>query len=81
MTALQHLDDPQLRTRGVARLLADDPAQQKTIAAMRTQLFETLEKTAGLKIPLYMPRLGRQRLRNPEGSQAQPFPESFVKKP
>jgi hypothetical protein len=48
---------------------------------MRAQLFETLEKTGGLKIPLYMPRLGQQRLRNPEGSRAQPFPESFVRKP
>ena len=64
-----------------ARNLADDPAQQKTIAAMRAQLFETLEKTGGLKIPLYMPRLGQMRLRNPEGSKAQPFPDAFVKKP
>ena len=64
-----------------AHNLADDPAQQQTIAAMRARLFETLEKTGGLKIPLYMPRLGQMRLRNPEGSKAQPFPESFVKKP
>ncbi|AMY12402.1 Arylsulfatase [Luteitalea pratensis] len=64
-----------------AHNLADDPAQQKTIAAMRAQLFETLEKTGGLTIPLYMPRLGQMRLRNPEGSKAQPFPDAFVKKP
>jgi N-acetylglucosamine-6-sulfatase len=64
-----------------AHNLADDPGQQKTVVAMRTQLFETLEKTGGLKIPLYMPRMGQMRLRNPQGSGAQPFADAIVKKP
>ena len=53
-----------------SRNLADDPAQQKTIAAMRAQLFETLEKTGGLKIPLYMPAPRPDAPAQPEGSKA-----------
>lgn len=61
-----------------SRNLIDDPAQARTIAAMRAQLFETLEKTGGLKIPLYPLRGGQMRLRNPAGSTAAPFPEALI---
>ncbi len=61
-----------------SRNLIDDPAQAKTIATMRTQLFETLEKTGGLKIPIYPLRGGQQNLRNPAGSKAQPFPKALI---
>jgi N-acetylglucosamine-6-sulfatase len=64
-----------------SRNLADDPAHQKTIQAMRAELFGMLEKTGGLKIPLYMPRMGQSRLRNPVGSGAAPFPDVLIKKP
>jgi N-acetylglucosamine-6-sulfatase len=64
-----------------SRNLIDDPAHQQAIQAMRTQLFETLEQTGGLRIPLYPLRGGQMRLRNPGGSQAQPFPGSFSAPP
>jgi N-acetylglucosamine-6-sulfatase len=61
-----------------SRNLIDDPAHAKSIATMRTQLFETLEKTGGLKIPIYPVRGGQQNLRNPNGSEAQPFPKALI---
>ena len=62
-----------------SRNLIDDPAQKKTIEAMRAQLFDLLEQTGGSKIPLYPVRGSQMRLRNPQGSPAQPFPESFTR--
>lgn len=64
-----------------SRNLIDEPAHQKTIQAMRAQLFAELEKTGGLKIPLYAPRGGQMRLRNPQGSGAQPFPKGLTRTP
>lgn len=64
-----------------SRNLIDDPAHQKTIQAMRTQLFAELEKTGGLKVPLYPPKGPQMRLRNPQGSGAQPFPKGLTKTP
>ena len=66
---------------GESRNLIDDPAQQKTIATMRAQLFGMLEKTGGLQIPLYLPRGGQSRLRNPKGSTAAPFPKAMSAPP
>ncbi len=63
-----------------SRNLIDDPAHKATIDAMRTQLFATLKETGGLKIPLYPPIGGQQRLRNPAGSTAQPFPPAIQKR-
>jgi hypothetical protein len=45
---------------------------------MRAQLFETLEKTGGLKIPIYPVRGGQWNRRNPDGSKAQPFPDALI---
>lgn len=64
-----------------SRNLIDDPAQAKTIAAMRAELFALLETTGGLKIPLYPLRGGQMRLRNPAGSQASPFPGALMVPP
>lgn len=69
-------DDPQ-----ESHNLIDDPAQRDTVKVMRAQLFETLEKTGGLKIPLYPLRGGQQNLRNPSGSKASPFPDALIAKP
>ncbi|HTU99270.1 MAG TPA: sulfatase [Luteitalea sp.] len=66
---------------GESRNLIDDPAHAKTIASMRAQLFEMLEKTGGMKIPLYPTRGGQMRLRNPAGSGASPFPKAMSKPP
>ncbi len=60
-----------------ARNLIDDPAHRQTIQAMRAQLFETLGKTGGLQIPLHPLRGNQSNRRNPDGSPAQPFPESL----
>ena len=64
-----------------SRNLIDDPAQATTIAAMRAQLFDTLEKTGGLKIPLYPIKGPQMRLRNPTGSRAAPFPKALTVPP
>jgi N-acetylglucosamine-6-sulfatase len=66
---------------GESRNLIDEPAHQPAIQAMRTQLFAELEKTGGLKVPLYPPRGSQMRLRNPQGSGAQPFPKALIKTP
>jgi N-acetylglucosamine-6-sulfatase len=66
---------------GESRNLIDDPAQQQTITAMRAQLFAMLQKTGGLQIPLYQPRGGQSRLRNPKGSTAAPFPKAMSAPP
>jgi N-acetylglucosamine-6-sulfatase len=63
---------------GESRNLIDDPAHARTIATMRAQLFETLEKTGGLKIPIYPIRGPQMRLRNPDGSAAAPFPGALI---
>ena len=64
-----------------AHNLIDEPAHQETIRAMRAQLFETLETSGGMQIPLHPLRGGQMRLRNPQGSGAAPFPQSFSAPP
>jgi N-acetylglucosamine-6-sulfatase len=48
---------------------------------MRKKLFETLEKTGGMHMPIYPDRGGQNRLRNPRGSHAADFPEEFYQPP
>ena len=48
---------------------------------MRAALFDTLDKTGGLKIPLYPLRGGQMRLRNPAGSGAASFPPALTAPP
>jgi N-acetylglucosamine-6-sulfatase len=62
-------DDP-----AESRNLIDDPAHQERARTMRAQLFEELAALDGMAIPLYPLRGGQQRLRNPNGSSAAPFP-------
>jgi N-acetylglucosamine-6-sulfatase len=64
--------DP-LETRNLIR----DPAHRKTVQQLNTRLFETLEATGGMYIPLQNPGLGSQNLRRKSGSQAADFPPYF----
>jgi N-acetylglucosamine-6-sulfatase len=71
--------------------LQDDPAElhnlifspehQSIAGEMRKKLFETLEKTGGMHMPIYPDRGGQNRLRNPRGSHAADFPEEFYQPP
>jgi N-acetylglucosamine-6-sulfatase len=64
--------DP-LETRNLIR----DPAHRKTVQQLNTRLFETLEATGGMYIPLQNPGLGSQSLRRKSGSPAADFPPYF----
>jgi N-acetylglucosamine-6-sulfatase len=64
--------DP-LETRNLIR----DPAHRKTVQQLNTSLFETLEATGGMYIPLQNPGLGSQNLRRKSGSPAANFPPYF----
>lgn len=66
---------------GEARNLIEVPEQQERVRTMRAQLFAELERLDGMAIPLYPLRGGQSRLRNPDGSQAAPFPRSFTTPP
>ncbi len=50
------------------RNLVADPAQKPLVAEMRRRLFEQLEATGGMQIPLRRPAGGRNDLRRPEGA-------------
>jgi N-acetylglucosamine-6-sulfatase len=61
--------------------LINDPKHANTVKEMNARLFEILEKTDGMSMPLYPDRGGSQQLRNPNGSKAAEFPPDFVKAP
>jgi hypothetical protein len=46
---------------------------------MNQQLFETLEQSAGMYIPLYADRGGVNRLRRKGGAQNADFPSQFLR--
>ena len=48
---------------------------------MRTRLFEVLEQTGGMNIPLQPDRGTQQSLRSPDRSKAAPFPVELEKRP
>jgi N-acetylglucosamine-6-sulfatase len=71
--------------------IAEDPIESRNlifseqhrpvVEAMRKRLFEILQKTDGMKMPLY-PDLGsQQNHRNPNGSHAADFPPEFYQIP
>jgi N-acetylglucosamine-6-sulfatase len=59
------------------RNLIHAPEQQPTVRKMNQQLFSILDSTGGMYIPLNPDKGGQQNKRNPEGSQAAPFPGEF----
>ena len=57
------------------RNLIADPAHAATVKQMNTRLFEILEQTGGMNMPLYPDRGGQSKLRHPDRSKAAPFPK------
>ncbi|MDX1979152.1 MAG: sulfatase [Bryobacteraceae bacterium] len=47
---------------------------QKIVQQLRTRLFEVLEQTGGMQMPIWPDRGGSQNRRNPKGSSAADFP-------
>src|SRR5688572_25009424 len=73
---LYDLNADPLETRNLIR----DPAHRDASTRLNAQLFETLEATGGLYIPLAPDRGNAQNLRRPGGSKAADFPEVFFKR-
>ncbi len=61
--------------------LIKSPAHQAIIKQMNQRLFEILESTDGMNMPLYPDKGGQNSLRNPKGAQAAPFPKAFEQPP
>ncbi|MCX6608037.1 MAG: sulfatase [Acidobacteria bacterium] len=61
--------------------LIKSPAHQAVIKQMNQRLFEILESTDGMNMPLYRDKGGQSNLRNPKGPQAAPFPKAFEQPP
>ena len=57
------------------------PKHQDTIKSMNKQLFDVMESTGAMYIPLYRDSGGQSNLRNPKGSKAAEFPPQLVKPP
>jgi N-acetylglucosamine-6-sulfatase len=51
------------------------------IKEMNEKLFDLLEGTGGMSIPLYRDRGGQNSLRNPDGAKPADFPPEMVRKP
>ena len=64
-----------------ARNLIGSPEHQEVVKELREQLYETMEKTQGLYIPLKPARWGQQNLRRKDGPKASEFPPELIKKP
>ncbi len=61
------------------RNLISSPEHQEVVNQFRRQMFELLEKTQGLSIPVKPTRWGQQNLRR-DGSKAAEFPPELIKK-
>ena len=68
-------EDPQ-----ESRNLIFSPQHATTIRQMREHLFDVLEGTAGMNIPLQRDRGGQQNLRSPDKANAADFPEELKRK-
>ena len=68
------LDDPLETTNLIFR-----ETHQATIKQMNQRLFETLNQSAGMYIPLYADRGGVNRLRRKGGAQNADFPSQFLR--
>lgn len=60
------------------RNLAYDPDYAQVVQQLNRQLFDTLEATGGMYIPLYRDRGRQQNLRSPGSYEAAPFPPPLV---
>ncbi len=64
-----------------SRNLIFSEKHQAIIKEMREHLFDALERTDGMNIPLQRDRGGQNALRNPNKGKAADFPEEFKKPP
>jgi len=64
-----------------SRNLISDPKYAPVIKEMRERLFDILEKTDGMNIPLQRDRSGQNGLRDPNKGKAADFPPEFKKPP
>ena len=62
------------------RNLIGSPEHQGIVKEFRRQLFELLESTQGLSIPVKPAQWGQQNLRRQAGSKAAEFPSELIKK-
>jgi N-acetylglucosamine-6-sulfatase len=61
-----------------SRNLINSPKHAQIVAQMNKQLFEILERTDGMSMPLYPDKGGQQGQRHPSRSKAADFPESML---
>jgi N-acetylglucosamine-6-sulfatase len=61
--------------------LINSPAHAEVVKSMNARLFELLEKTGGMNMPLYPDKGERNDSRHPGRSRAADFPESMMGKP
>ena len=64
-----------------SRNLIFDPKYAPIVKQMRERLFDMLEETHGMNIPLQRDRGNQMNLRNPEKEKAAPFPDELKRKP
>jgi N-acetylglucosamine-6-sulfatase len=75
---LDELYDIQADPRETTNLVLS-PDHQEVLRRLKAQLFDTLEQTGGLSVPIYADRGGSQNLRNAEGSPAAEFPDPLLR--
>lgn len=64
-----------------SRNLVFSAQHAQLIAEMRDRLFQVLEETGGMQMPIYPDRGGSQNLRHPGRSKATEFPREFTREP
>ena len=64
-----------------SRNLIFDPRYTATVTELRQRLFDTLERTGGMNIPLQRDRGAQQNLRNSDKRKGSDFPPELYKKP
>jgi|SRR5579883_830366 len=61
--------------------LINDPKHQQIVKQMNARLFDILEQTNGMNMPLARDKGARMDLRNPNGPKAAQFPPEFTRPP
>jgi arylsulfatase A-like enzyme len=61
--------------------LINDPAHQQTIAALNRELFDALEASSGMYLPLYRDRGRQMNLRRSDGPGVADYPPYLKSKP
>ena len=64
-----------------SRNLINSEKYKPVVDQMRKRLFDILEETGGMNIPLQRDKGGQSNLRSPDKSKAAEFPDDFKKKP